>query len=181
MRAFLIVLDGVGAGALPDAGDYGDLGSHTLAHVAEANGGLRLPTLESLGLGRVAEIAGVRASLDPRGAFGRMAERSPGKDSTTGHWEMAGIELERPFPTYPHGFPVALLDRFAEQVNRGWIGNVAASGTEIIQSLGEGTKNGQDHRVHFGRQRVPDCCTRKHRSTRGALRDLPRRSSAALR
>jgi len=137
MRAFLIVLDGVGAGALPDAGDYGDMGSHTLAHVAEANGGLRLPTLESLGLGRVAEIAGVRALHDPRGAFGRMAERSPGKDSTTGHWEMAGIELERPFPTYPHGFPVALLDRLAEQVNRGWIGNVAASGTEIIQRLGE--------------------------------------------
>jgi phosphopentomutase len=137
MRAFLIVLDGVGAGELPDAGDYGDIGSNTLAHVADANGGLQLPTLESLGLGRIVELSGVRRLRDPRGAFGRMAEQSPGKDSTTGHWEMAGLELDRAFPTYPNGFPVTLLDRLSEQVHRGWIGNVAASGTEIIERLGE--------------------------------------------
>jgi len=137
MRAFLIVLDGVGIGALPDAGDYGDEGSHTLGHVAEAVGGLRLPALERLGLGRIAPLSGVRAVHDPRGAHGRMAERSKGKDSTTGHWELAGVVSERPFPTYPQGFPVPLLERLASRVGRGWIGNVAASGTEIIARLGE--------------------------------------------
>jgi len=136
MRAFLIVLDGVGLGALPDAADYGDAGSHTLRHVAEANGGLRLPTLERLGLGCIEPLPGVRALGDPRGAYGRMAERSKGKDSTTGHWELAGIVSERAFPTYPRGFPEDLLERFARRVGREWLGNVAASGTEIIARLG---------------------------------------------
>jgi phosphopentomutase len=136
MRVFLIVLDGVGIGELPDAADYGDQGSHTLLHVAEAVGGLRLPNLEALGLGRLLPVPGVRAVASPRGARGRLAERSPGKDSTTGHWELAGLVLERPFPTYPNGFPRTLLDRFAERVGRGWIGNVAASGTEILTRLG---------------------------------------------
>ena len=136
MRVFLIVLDGVGMGALPDAADYGDEGRHTLLHVAEAVGGLRLPALERLGLGRIATLAGVRAVGDPRGAHGRMAERSKGKDSTSGHWELAGLVLERAFPVYPGGFPTALLDRWGERVGRGWIGNVAASGTEIIERLG---------------------------------------------
>lgn len=137
MRAFLIVLDGVGIGALPDAADYGDAGSHTLRHVGEATGGLRLPTLERLGLGRIDALPGVRALADPRGAYGRMNERSKGKDSTTGHWEMAGIVSERAFPTYPHGFPIDLLERFSRAVQRAWLGNVAASGTEIIARLGE--------------------------------------------
>jgi phosphopentomutase len=137
VRAFLIVLDGVGIGALPDAADYGDAGSHTLRHVAEAAGGLRLPTLERLGLGRIDSLPGIRAVADPKGAHGRMAERSQGKDSTTGHWEMAGIVSERPFPTYPRGFPVELLERFSRRVERGWLGNEAASGTEIIARLGE--------------------------------------------
>jgi phosphopentomutase len=137
MRVFLIVLDGVGIGELPDAGDYGDRGSHTLRHVADAVGGLRLPTLESLGLGRIAALAGIRPRVDPRGAFGRMAERSKGKDSTTGHWELAGLVSEHAFPTYPHGFPRDLLDRFAERVGRGWLGNEAASGTAIIARLGD--------------------------------------------
>jgi phosphopentomutase len=136
MRVFLIVLDGVGMGALPDAADYGDEGSHTLLHVAEAVGGLRLPCLESLGLGRLLALPGVRAVADPRGARARMAERAQGKDSTSGHWEMAGLVLERAFPTYPHGFPIGLLDRWSERIERGWIGNVAASGTEIIERLG---------------------------------------------
>ena len=137
MRAFLIVLDGVGIGALPDAADYGDAGSHTLRHVGEATGGLRVPTLERLGLGRIDALPGVRAVADPRGAFGRMAERSKGKDSTTGHWELAGIVSECAFPTYPRGFPEALLERFAVDTGRGWLGNVAASGTDIIARLGE--------------------------------------------
>src|SRR5262245_38951964 len=136
MRAFLIVLDGVGLGALPDAADYGDAGSHTLRHVAEANGGLRLPTLERLGLGCIEPLPGVRALSDPRGAHGRMAERSKGKDSTTGHWELAGLGPERALATYPRGFPDGLLERFAREVGRGWLGNVAASGTEIIGRLG---------------------------------------------
>lgn len=137
MRTFLIVLDGVGIGALPDADAYGDVGSDTLRHVAEAAGGLHLPTLERLGLGRIHQVPGVRRVVDPRAACGRMVERSAGKDSTTGHWELAGVVLERPFPTYPDGFPKPVLDRLAERVGRGWIGNVAASGTDIIARLGE--------------------------------------------
>ena len=136
MRVFLIVLDGVGMGALPDAADYGDQGSHTLLHVAEAAGGLKLKHLESLGLGNLLALPGVRAVAGPRGARGRMAERSKGKDSTSGHWEMAGIVLERAFPLYPNGFPAPLLERWSERIGRGWIGNVAASGTEIIERLG---------------------------------------------
>ena len=136
MRAFLIILDGVGIGALPDAADYGDQGTHTLLHVAEAAGGLSLPVLERLGLGRLLALPGVRAISDPRGARGRLAEASKGKDSTTGHWELAGLKLGRAFPTYPHGFPVPLLERWSERIGRGWIGNVAASGTEIIARLG---------------------------------------------
>lgn len=137
MRIFLVVLDGVGMGEMPDAGDYGDRGSHTLRHVAEHAGGLRLPNLESLGLGSLLELPGVRRLAEPLGAHGRLAERSPGKDSTTGHWEMMGIVLERAFPTYPHGFPPELLERWCERVGRGWLANTTASGTEIIARLGE--------------------------------------------
>jgi phosphopentomutase len=136
MRVFLVILDGVGIGALPDADAYGDRGADTLGHVAEFAGGLRLPVLESLGLGRLAPVRGVRAVADARGARARLAEKSSGKDSTTGHWEMMGLVLERPFPTYPDGFPAALLERWSERVGRGWLGNVAASGTEIIARLG---------------------------------------------
>jgi len=133
---FLIVLDGVGMGALPDAADYGDAGANTLLHVAEHAGRLTLPTLEAHGLGNLLPMPGVRPTLAPRGARARLMERSAGKDSTTGHWEMMGIALDQPFPTYPDGFPVELLDRWSERVQRGWIGNVAASGTEIIARLG---------------------------------------------
>ena len=136
MRVFLIVLDGVGIGALPDAADYGDQGSHTLRHVAEHVGGLRVPTLERLGLGRLESLPGVSPRVVAEGARGRLAERSPGKDSTTGHWELAGHVLDRPFPTYPHAFPRELLDRVFERVGRGWMGNEVASGTEIIARLG---------------------------------------------
>jgi phosphopentomutase len=137
MRAFLIVLDGVGVGALPDAADYGDEGSHTLLHVADAVGGLRVPTLQRLGLGNLLDLPGVPAVAAARGARARMAERSAGKDSTSGHWELAGVVLEKPFPTYPNGFPRELLDRWSEGVGRGWLGNVPASGTAVIERLGE--------------------------------------------
>src|SRR5262245_46518377 len=123
-------------GALPDADRYGDAGANTLLHVAEHAGKLSLPTLEKHGLGNLLPMPGVQPALAPRGARARLAERSAGKDSTTGHWEMMGLTLDQPFPTYPDGFPRELLDRWSERVQRGWIGNVAASGTEIIAQLG---------------------------------------------
>ncbi len=137
MRVFLIILDGLGVGALPDAADYGDAGTNTLLHVAEAAGGLRLPRLERLGLGRILDVPGVRALADPRGAWGRMGERSSGKDSTTGHWELAGLVLDHPFPTYPRGFPEDLLARWSALTGRGWMGNLVGSGTDILARLGE--------------------------------------------
>jgi len=136
MRVFVIVLDGVGMGELPDADAYGDRGANTLLHVAEHVGGLRLPTLQRLGLGNLIPMPGVRPVLVPEGARARLAEKSAGKDSTTGHWEMMGLVLDAPFPTYPDGFPRELLDAWSERVQRGWIGNCAASGTEIIDRLG---------------------------------------------
>jgi phosphopentomutase len=137
VRVFVIVLDGVGIGALPDADRYGDAGANTLLHVAEHAGGLRLPVLGSFGLGSLLPLPGVPPLLTPRGARARLLEKSPGKDSTTGHWELMGVELVRAFPTYPDGFPEPLLERWGERLGRGWIGNVAASGTEIIARLGE--------------------------------------------
>jgi len=136
-RVILIVLDGVGVGELPDAAEYGDVGSNTLAHVAEAVGGLALPNLEALGLGHIGHFAGIRTMGQPDGCFGRMGQLSKGKDSTAGHWEMAGILLEEPFPTYPRGFPKEMLDLFEQASGRKVLGNRAASGTEIIQELGE--------------------------------------------
>jgi phosphopentomutase len=136
MRIFLIVLDGVGIGELPDASEYGDQGSHTLLHVAEAAGGLHLPELGRLGLGRLLDLPGVPPVVDPRAAYGRLTERSPGKDSTTGHWEMAGLVLERAFPTYPRGFPLDLLERWCARVGRGWLANAPYSGTDVIARFG---------------------------------------------
>jgi phosphopentomutase len=135
-RAIILVLDGVGVGAAPDAKDYGDAGSDTLGNLARARGGLSLPNLAAAGLGNIAEIEGIAPAASPSGAWGKMRPASPGKDSTTGHWEIAGLHLERPFPTYPDGFPSELLDRFSRATGRGVIGNVAASGTEIIARLG---------------------------------------------
>ena len=134
-RAIVIVLDGVGAGALPDAAVYGDEGSDTLGHVAAA-GPLRIPALVDLGLARAVRLPGISAATVPGAAWGRMAERSPGKDSVTGHWELTGLVLEQPFPTFPHGFPAALVDAFAARIGRPILGNVAASGTAIIETLG---------------------------------------------
>ena len=133
-RVIVIVLDGAGIGALPDAGVYGDAGSNTLGNVA-AHVPLKVPVLRSLGLDRIVALGGGRSVL--RGAYGRMAEASPGKDSVTGHWEMMGVVLERPFPTFPSGFPPDVIQEFERRIGRGTIGNIVASGTEIIERLGE--------------------------------------------
>jgi len=136
-RAAIIVLDGLGIGEAPDAAEYGDLGSDTLGNVARAVGGLALPNLESLGLGCCASIQGLARVPSPRGGWGRAVPRSAGKDSTTGHWELCGLILERPFPVYPNGFPASLLAEFSRRTGRGVLGNKAASGTAIIDELGE--------------------------------------------
>ncbi|MDX6499708.1 MAG: phosphopentomutase [Blastocatellia bacterium] len=135
-RIVLMVLDGAGIGAMPDAPEWGDAGSDTLGHICESRE-VRLPNLRSLGLGNIRPLAGVAKIEKPRGAYGKCALASNGKDTTTGHWEMAGIILERAFPTYPHGFPQAVIDQFIEQTNvPGILGNIPASGTEIIKDLG---------------------------------------------
>lgn len=134
-RAIVIVLDGVGVGQAPDAADYGDEGANCLANCARAVGGLALPTLGSLGLGNLTEIAGTPPQ-PPQGACGRLIERSAGKDSTTGHWELMGIVLDHPMPTYPNGFPVELVQRFEAAIGRHVLGNKPASGTAIIEELG---------------------------------------------
>jgi phosphopentomutase len=136
-RAAIIVLDGVGIGAAPDARLYGDEGSDTLGNVARAVGGLRLPVLEGLGLGRCADLRGVTPVSTPRAAHGTCDPASPGKDSTTGHWEICGLILEKPFPTYPDGFPQALIDEFAARSGRGVLGNKTASGTAVLDEYGE--------------------------------------------
>ncbi|HEY8858488.1 MAG TPA: phosphopentomutase [Gaiellales bacterium] len=136
-RACVIVLDAVGAGDLPDAADFGTAGSSTLAHVAEAVGGLEVPAMQALGLGNIMPLRGCPPRRAAPSVHGRLAERSLGMDTTTGHWEMAGIITERPFPTYPDGFPAEVIEAFSKATGRPVIGNVAASGTEIIQRLGE--------------------------------------------
>ena len=135
-RAVILVLDGVGVGAAPDAAAYGDAGSDTLGNIARACGGLSLPNLAALGLGNIAPIQGVPPSGAPEGAWGSMCPASAGKDSTAGHWEIAGLHLERPFPTYRNGFPADVIDAFIAATGRGVLGNVPASGTEIIDRFG---------------------------------------------
>ncbi|MDQ3208378.1 MAG: phosphopentomutase [Gemmatimonadota bacterium] len=135
-RAAIIVLDGLGIGAAPDAGSYGDQGSNTLGNVARAVGGLLIPRLETLGLGRCAELAGVAPVASPAAAHGVCEPASPGKDSTTGHWEICGLLLDSPFPTYPHGFPATVIDEFARLTSRGVLGNKPASGTAVLDEHG---------------------------------------------
>jgi phosphopentomutase len=136
-RVILIVLDSVGCGDAPDAASYGDEGSNTLANTASAVGGLKLPHLARLGLGNITPIQGVPPADAPLGAYGRLTEVSAGKDTTTGHWELAGVPLVRPFPTYPQGFPADVMAEFESRIGRGTLGNYPASGTVIIQELGE--------------------------------------------
>ena len=136
-RIILIVLDGVGIGALPDAHLYGDQGSATLQHVAAGNGGLQLPNLAQLGLGRIAPIDGVEALATPTGSWGKMTEQGAGKDSVTGHWELAGVILDHPFATYPQGFPAQIMAAFHAATGFHAMGNIVASGTDVIRDLGE--------------------------------------------
>jgi phosphopentomutase len=136
-RAILVVLDGVGAGANPDAHNYGDDGASSLEHCAQAVGGLALPNLGSIGLGNITPILGTPPTAHAEGSFGRMAEAGAGKDSTTGHWEMTGVVLRKPLPTYPHGFPPGVVAQFEQLISRKVLGNKVASGTEIIQELGD--------------------------------------------
>lgn len=135
-RVVWIVLDSVGIGAMPDAAAYGDVGSDTLGNIASRRK-LRLPNLCRLGLANIKPLAGLDPAASPEGAFGRCALASPGKDTTTGHWEMVGIHLDKPFPLYPNGFPPAIMQPFEQAIGRGTLGNCAASGTEIIQQLGQ--------------------------------------------
>jgi phosphopentomutase len=135
-RAILIVLDGVGCGALPDADLYGDEDSNSLAHAAAAFDNFKLPNMQRMGLGNITPIAGVSPTTNPTDCYGKMGERSPGKDTTTGHWEMMGVILSEPFPVFPNGFASELIERFEKAVGRKVIGNKPASGTEIIGELG---------------------------------------------
>ncbi|MBK5211202.1 MAG: phosphopentomutase [Coriobacteriia bacterium] len=137
-RAIVIVADSVGCGALPDADAYGDAHANTLLHIAQVEGGLSIPNLRELGIGHILEIPGGEAKIEPRAfCHKKLAEISAGKDTTTGHWELMGLKLDQPFPVYPQGFPREVMDRFVELTGYGYLGNVAASGTEIIERLGE--------------------------------------------
>jgi phosphopentomutase len=136
-RVVVIVLDGVGVGEAPDAANYGDVGSNSIGNVARVLGGIELPNLGEIGLGHVTEVAGVPPAAAPQGGFGKLTPVSSGKDTVSGHWEMMGIVVPEPFPTYPDGFPPEVLDAFEERIGRGTLGNRPASGTVIIEELGE--------------------------------------------
>ncbi len=133
----IIIIDSLGVGELPDADKYGDTGSNTLGNIARAVGGLALPNLEKLGLGNIIDIVGVPPMKTPLAAYGKMAEASAGKDTTTGHWEIAGVILDNPFPVFPHGFPPEIIKEFESKIGRRTMANEVASGTEIIARLGE--------------------------------------------
>ncbi len=136
-RIIVIVLDSVGIGEAPDAAAFGDVGSHTLGNTARAVAGLNVPHMKALGLGNIAILPGVDPQYEPKAIYGKMAEVSAGKDTSTGHWEMMGIHLPDPFPLYPDGFPPAVMGRYEAETGRGWLGNYPASGTVIIDELGE--------------------------------------------
>jgi len=135
-RIAVIVLDSVGIGELPDAGQYGDAGAHTLGHIIERKPDLALPNLRKLGLGNIAPLGDWLPESEPSGYFGKMAEVSVGKDTMTGHWELAGLRIDKPFRTFPEGFPAALIRQFEDETGRSVIGNKPASGTEILDELG---------------------------------------------
>ena len=173
-RVFLIVLDSLGVGALPDAASFGDTGTHTLDHIVEGAGGLEVPNLVRLGLGHVPGVTRVARGGSPSGAFGRCAERSPGKDTSTGHWEMMGCVLDAQFPVFEHGFPPEIIDSFVARSGvAGVLCNAPASGTEVLARLGEEHVRTQKpivytsadsvfqiacHEVHFGLERLYSCC-----------------------
>ena len=173
-RVFVLVLDSLGVGALPDASDFGDEGAHTLDHLVAAAGGLNAPRLAALGLGNIAGVESIPAAAQPAGAFGRCLEQSPGKDTSTGHWEMMGCPLEQAFPVYPQGFPAEILDPFLERTGLpGVLCNAPASGTAIIDKLAaEHIASGKPivytsadsvfqvaaHETHFGLERLYEVC-----------------------
>ncbi|OHB87924.1 MAG: phosphopentomutase [Planctomycetes bacterium RIFCSPHIGHO2_02_FULL_50_42] len=136
-RVVIVILDSLGAGELPDASLFGDEGSNTLGNTARAVGGLKLPNLEAMGLGKIIPIEGLRDDITPRAFYGKMTEVSGAKDTTTGHWEITGIVTAKPFPTYPNGFPGEIIEKFTKAIGRPVLGNKPASGTEIIKELGE--------------------------------------------
>ena len=174
-RVFLIVLDSLGVGELPDAADFGDQGSHTLDHIVRANGGLDVPRLVSLGLGCIRGVSSLPVPPKPQGAFGRCAERSPGKDTSTGHWEMMEVPLQEQFAVYPDGFPAEIVDDFVSRSGvPGVLCNTPASGTEVIARLGDehvATKKPivytsadsvfqvAAHETHFGLERLYEICS----------------------
>ena len=173
-RVFVLVLDSLGVGALPDAAEFGDEGAHTLDHLIQAAGGLDAPRLAQLGLGNIEGVNGLAPSEDPRGAFGRCLEVSPGKDTSTGHWEMMGCPLESAFPVFPEGFPPEILEPLIERAGLpGVLCNATASGTAVIEALGEEhIRSGKPivytsadsvfqiaaHEVHFGLERLYEVC-----------------------
>lgn len=181
-RVFLIVLDSLGVGALPDADRFGDGGAHTLDHLVEAAGPPRIPRLVSLGLGHVPGVTSVPRAGRPEACYGRLAEVSAGKDTSTGHWELMNCPLDAPFPTFPRGFDDALLGEWARRAGvPGWLGNETASGTEIIERLGaEHIASGKPivytsadsvlqiaaHERHFGLRRLYDACAAARELTR---------------
>ena len=136
-RVTVIVLDSVGIGELPDAAEFGDAGSNTLGHIAEASNGIALPNMEKLGLGNLTDIKGVPKTSSPQGAYGKANEASKGKDTTTGHWEIGGGMLEKPFPTYPNGFPKVVLDEIEKRTGRKILCNMPYSGTDVLDDFGD--------------------------------------------
>lgn len=136
-RVFLIVMDSVGIGEAPDAEAFGDKGADTLGHIASHRGGLKMPNMAALGLGNIREVEGIQAVDQPKAFYTKMQEASNGKDTMTGHWEIMGLRIDQPFRTFPEGFPDALLDELKQRTGRGIIGNKPASGTEILDELGE--------------------------------------------
>ena len=170
-RACVIVLDAVGAGALPDAAEFGDEGSDTLGNVARAVGGLDLPNLEALGLGNVEPLEGCPPQPGAPAVAGRLVERSKGKDTTTGHWELMGVVTPQALPTYPHGFPHDVIDPFMHRTGRGVLGNRPALGHGDHPGARRGAPaDGQVDRLHVGRLGLPDRRARGDDPARGALR-----------
>ena len=180
--SLLVVCDSWGVGDAPDAAAYGDGGADTLGNTSRAVGGLHAPNLEALGLGHLTPIEGVGARAEPGAAHGRATERSAGKDTTTGHWEMMGIRLDEPFPLYPNGFPPEIVEPFEEAIGREILGNVPASGTEIIAELGEEHIRTGSPIVYTSGDSVFQIATPQgRRAAPDAVRVVPRRAAAADR
>ena len=158
MRVLLVVLDSVGIGALPDADQYGDAGSNTLGHTARTVGQLKLPVLEKLGLANILDVSGLKAQDEPLGCYGRMAEAAQGKDTITGHWELAGVIVSEPFRTYPRGFPAGLIEQFTRRIGRGIFGQCRRLRHRNHCPAGQGAYgDGQTDSIHIRRQRISNC------------------------